>query len=203
MVEPPSHFWPDYCPFTYCFQQFASCHQDLGTGLSLIYGLVGLVIIAFSIPLLDRIGVFDILTARSVEYDYGSGLARDAVIQILDNLSTDKLWFGIDAGDAFALQHSYGLIAIEIAWANFILICGLIFTIPLFIAFCLFWFRFLPKHCAYSVLFVSTFTLALTFAYNSIWSKTTVLAITVAIAVSNLRRDRAVLLEEERRLLTQ
>jgi hypothetical protein len=156
--------------------------------LGLVYALGGLVIMAFGLPLLDRIGVFDILTAR-LEYDYGSGLARDAVVQILGNLSISQLWFGIDAGDAFALQQSYGLIAIEIAWANFILICGLIFTIPLFIAFLLFWFRLLPKHCAYSVLLVSAFTLALTFAYNSIWSKTTVLAITVAIAVSNLRRD--------------
>jgi hypothetical protein len=156
--------------------------------LGFVYVLGGLVIVALSFPLLDRIGLFDILTAR-LEYDYGSSLARDAVLEILENLPVDSLWLGIDAGDAMALQETYGLIAIEIAWANFILICGLIFTIPLFIGFCLFLFRFLPKHCAYSVVFVGAFTLALTFAYNSIWSKTTVLAITVAIAISNLRRD--------------
>jgi hypothetical protein len=144
--------------------------------------------VALGIPVLDRLGLFDILTAR-LEYDYGSGLARDAVLQIFENLSIDDLWLGIDAGDAWALQESYGLIAIEIAWANFVLICGLIFTIPLFVAFCLFLFRFLPKHCAFPVVLVGTFTLALTFAYNSIWSKTTVLAITITIATSNLRRD--------------
>jgi hypothetical protein len=156
--------------------------------LGLIYALVGLIILAFSIPLLVRIGALDILSAR-VEFDNGSSLARDAVIVILNNLSMDKLWFGIEAIDAYALQQSYGLIAIEIAWANFVLICGLIFTIPLFIAFCFFWFWLLPKHCGFLVVLVSAFTLAHTFAYNSIWSKTTVLAITVAIAVSNLRRD--------------
>jgi len=167
--------------------------------LGLIYGLVGLVIIAFSIPILVRIGVFDVLSAR-VEFDNGSSLARDTVVVILENLSADKLWFGIESVDALALQQSYGLIAIEIAWANFVLICGLIFTIPLFIAFCSFWFWLLAKYCEYSVLLVSFFTLAHTFAYNSIWSKTTVLAITVAIAVSNLRRDLPAAQAERRSL---
>jgi hypothetical protein len=156
--------------------------------LSLAYFLIGLVLVVLSVPLLNAIGLFDILMSR-LEYDYGSGLAREAVFEILDNLSVDDLWLGIDAGDATALQQSYGLIAIEIAWANFILICGLIFTIPLFVGFCLFQFRFLPKYCAPSVVLIGAFTLALTFAYNSIWSKTTVLAITAAVAISNLRRD--------------
>jgi hypothetical protein len=156
--------------------------------LGLIYALVGLVIMALSIPLLVRIGVFDILSAR-VEFDNGSSLARDGVIAILNNLSMDKLWLGIEAIDAYAIQQSYGLIAIEIAWANYVIICGLVFTIPLFIGFCLFWFWLLPKYCGFLVVLVSAFTLVHTFAYNSIWSKTTVLAITVAIAVSNLRRD--------------
>jgi hypothetical protein len=156
--------------------------------LGLAYFLIGLVLVVLSVPLLNAIGLFDILTSR-LEYDYGSGLAREAVFEILDNLPVDDLWLGIDAGDATALQQSYGLIAIEIAWANFILICGLIFTIPLFVSFCLFQFRFLPKYCAPSIVLIGAFTLALTFAYNSIWSKTTVLAITVAVAISNLRRD--------------
>lgn len=156
--------------------------------LGLIYAFVGLVIMALSIPILVRIGVFDILSAR-VEFDNGSSLARDGVIVILNNISLDKLWLGIEAIDAYAIQQSYGLIAIEIAWANFLIICGLIFTVPLFISFCLFWFWFLPKYCGFLVGLVSTFTIVHTFAYNSIWSKTTVLAITVAIAVSNMRRD--------------
>jgi hypothetical protein len=156
--------------------------------LGLIYFVGGVVVAAASVPLLADIGLFDTLTAR-FEFDNGSGLARDFVVQILENLSVDDLWFGIDASDAAAIQQSYGLIAIEIAWANFILICGLVFTIPLFIGFCLFLFLFLPKHCAPSVVIIGAFTLILTFAYNSIWSKTTVLAITVAIVISNMRRD--------------
>jgi hypothetical protein len=155
-------------------------------GVTYFFG--GILIVALSFPLLAQIGLFDILTAR-LEFDNGSGLARDAVVQILDNLPIDDLWLGINASDALALQQTYGLIAIEMAWANFILVCGLIFTIPLFVGFCLFLFLFLPKYCAPSVIMVGVFTLILTFAYNSIWSKSTVVAITVAIAVSNLRRD--------------
>lgn len=170
---------------------FAAARQLMSGAVSRLgvtYLFVGIVMVALCVPLLDRIGLFDVLSSR-LEFDNGSGAAREAVLQILDNLSLDDLWLGIDASDAMAIQQSYGLIAIEIAWANFIIICGLIFTIPLFVSFCLFLFLFLPKHCKPSVLLVSAFTLSLTFSYNSIWAKTTTLAITVAIAISNLRRD--------------
>jgi hypothetical protein len=156
--------------------------------LGVIYFIAGGLAAILCVPILANIGIFDVLTAR-VQFDYGSSLARDAVIEIIENLPMQDLWFGIDAGDMMALQTTYGLIAIEIAWANFILICGLIFTIPLFAGFCLFFFRFLPRYCATTVMIISGFTLVLTFSYNSIWSKTTVLAITVAIVVSNMRRD--------------
>jgi O-antigen ligase len=156
--------------------------------LGLLYSVGGLVVLAIGLPLLESIGIFDTVFAR-FEFDNGSSLARDAVVEILGNLSNENLWFGVDPRDALALQESYGLIAIEIAWANFILNCGLIFTIPLFVGFCLFFFRFLLKYCAPSAVAIGAFTLVLTFSYNSIWSKTTVLAITVAVVVSNLRRD--------------
>jgi hypothetical protein len=154
----------------------------------IIYFIAGGIVATLGLPILINIGIFDVLTAR-VQFDYGSGLARDAVVEILGNLPMQDLWLGINADDMMAIQTTYGLIAFEIAWANFILICGLIFTIPLFVGFCLFFFRFLPKYCAPTVIIIGVFTLVLTFSYNSIWSKTTVLAITVAIAVSNMRRD--------------
>lgn len=140
------------------------------------------------IPIMQQLGFFDIVLAR-LEFDNGSALARQYALQILNDLSGSELVFGIPASSAAAMQDEYGLIAIEIAWVNFILICGLVFTIPLFIGFCLFLFRYLPKYCGKAIVFFSLYTIILTFSYNSIWSKTTVLAITLAMSICYLRAD--------------
>jgi hypothetical protein len=151
---------------------------------------IGVALLLIVIPTMLQFGFFDIVLAR-LEFDNGSALARQFALEILDNVSTSDLMFGIPAASALAMQNEYGLIAIEIAWINFILICGLVLTIPLFIGFCLFLFRYLPKYCGTTVLFFSIYTMVLTFSYNSIWSKTTVLAITVAISICYLRTDLA------------
>jgi hypothetical protein len=155
-------------------------------GLSLF--IICVVLVGLVTPIMLQLGFFDLVISR-LQFDNGSALAREFAFQILGGVSSSDLVFGVSATTAAAQQQEYGLIAIEIAWINFILICGLVFTIPLFVGFCLFLFRYLPKCCTTTIQLFSAYTLISTFSYNSIWSKTTVLAITLAIGVSNLRRD--------------
>jgi hypothetical protein len=99
------------------------------------------------------------------------------------------LWFGLSQSEFSTLQQSFGLIAIEISWVNFILAAGLITTVPLFITLCLFLFGSLPRYCHFGICFVSLLILESTFASNSIWSKTTVFTNSLIVGISLLRRD--------------
>ena len=123
------------------------------------------------------------------EHDYGSALSRDFALDILQNASTFTLWFGFTQSDLNELQRSFGLIAIEIAWINFILAGGLITAIPLFITFCLFLFRSLRNYCDVGIYFVSLLIFESTFASNSIWSKSSVLTSSLIVGISFLRRS--------------
>jgi hypothetical protein len=155
-------------------------------GLSLT--IVMLVVVALAALLLMGAGFFDKMLLR-FQYDYGSALSRDYALAILNAISESGLWFGLSQEEAIAVQQQYDLIAIEISWVNFILVGGLITTIPLFVALCLFLFRSLPKYCFNGIYFVSLLILESTFASNSIWSKTTVLTNSLIIAISILRKS--------------
>jgi hypothetical protein len=116
-------------------------------------------------------------------------LSRDYALEILQSISPFALWFGLSESELNTLQGSFNLIAIEISWVNFIIVGGLITTIPLFITFCLFLFGSLPRYCSFGIYFVSMLILESTFASNSIWSKTTIITCSLIIAISLLRRD--------------
>ena len=111
------------------------------------------------------------------QYDNGSALSRDYALQILEQSSASALWFGLPLAELAAIQQSYGLTAIEISWVNFIMVDGLIATIPLFITYCFFLFRSTRLYCDFGIYFVSLLILVSTSANNGIWSKTTVLTI--------------------------
>ena len=116
-------------------------------------------------------------------------LLPDLALYMLFNLSPNDLWFGMSEDQVFNLlsvQAEYGLVAIEISWVNFILVCGLFFTIPIFISFVLFFFRFLPKYCGWQALFPSAFLLINTFLSNGIWSKTLILSTSVMLMIAIL-----------------
>ncbi len=133
-------------------------------------------------------GYFDKMLLR-FQYDSGSALTRDYALDILQSVSDYALWFGLSQSELNTIQQSFGLIAIEISWVNFILVGGLITTIPLFVTLCLFLFRSLPRYCYAGIYFVSLLILQSTFASNSIWSKTTIVTSSLIIGISILRRD--------------
>ena len=149
--------------------------------------VVGTALVLFGVVLWSA-GFFDPMLDR-FEHDYGSALSRDFALDILQNASTFTLWFGFTQSDLNELQRSFGLIAIEIAWVNFILVGGLITTIPLFITFCLFLFRSLRNYCDVGIYFVSLLIFESTFASNSIWSKSSVLTSSLIVGISFLRRS--------------
>ena len=155
-----------------------------GLSLTLILAL-GVALFAM---LLWEAGFFDKMLLR-FQYDYGSSLSRDYALEILQSISPFALWFGLSESELNTLQGSFNLIAIEISWVNFIIVGGLITTIPLFITFCLFLFGSLPRYCSFGIYFVSMLILESTFASNSIWSKTTIITCSLIIAISLLRRD--------------
>ena len=145
-------------------------------------------------------GFFDPMLDR-FEHDYGSALSRDFALDILQNASTFTLWFGFSQTELNDLQRSFGLIAIEIAWVNFILVGGLITAIPLFITFCLFLFRSLRKYCDVGIYFISLLILESTFASNSIWSKSSVLTSSLIVGISFLRRSDLLLKVQPRQAM--
>jgi hypothetical protein len=155
------------------------------TALALIVALS-----LFAMPFLASLGIFDLLLLR-FENDNGSALAREYALQILSSVPVDDLWLGIGLADAAGMQASYGIIAIEISWVNYILVCGLIFTIPFFITFLLFLFRSLPKYCTPPIYLVSLFYLLLSFSSNGLWSKSTAFAAGLAMSVAFLRKPLA------------
>ena len=157
----------------------------------LIYMFAGVPISAIALVLLWQLGVFDTVIAR-FQNDIGSAYSRQVALELAFNLTPKEQWFGMEAKDVAGLtlrQRSLGLIAIEISWVNFVMVCGLIFTIPMFIGFLLFLFRFIPRVCAGPTYFVSLFLLINVSASNGIWSKTSVLTISLAIMLAFLRRD--------------
>jgi hypothetical protein len=132
-------------------------------------------------------GYFDKMLLR-FQYDDGSALSRDYALNILQSITTSALWFGLSQSELNTLQQSFGLIAIEISWINFILVGGLITTVPLFVTFCLFLFRSLPRYCYSGIALVSLLILQSTFASNSIWSKTTIVTSSLIVGLAILRR---------------
>ena len=97
---------------------------------------VGFIVVTLAIlgAVLWSAGFFDQMLDR-FENDYGSALSRHYAMEILQNASNFTLWFGSSSSELDSLRLSFGLIAIEIAWVNFILVGGLITAIPLFISF--------------------------------------------------------------------
>lgn len=152
----------------------------LATITVVIVGLLGIVLysVGFFDPMLDRF-----------HSDYGSALSRDYAFEILGQARGSALWFGLSIQDILGFQRSFGLIAIEISWINFILVGGLITAIPLFVTYLLFLFRSMRRYCSFGIYFVSSLLVVATAASNGIWSKTTVLAASLGIAISFLRRD--------------
>jgi hypothetical protein len=135
------------------------------------------------------LGLFDTIITR-FEYDFGSAFSRQVALDFLFNMSESDLWFGLSASDVAGLmrwQSELGLIAIEISWVNFILVCGIVFTFTLFVTYVLFFFRFLPKYCGWLVYVPSLYLLVITAASNGIWSKTTILTTSLAIMICFLR----------------
>jgi hypothetical protein len=155
-----------------------------GLTFSVSIALLG---IPFSLVLWD-LGFFDSMLDR-FQYDYGSALSRDYAIQILQQASAPDLWLGRPVQEITALQQSFGLSAIELAWINFVLVGGLITALPLFITYTLFLFRSLRLYCRAEIYYVSLFTLVITGTNNGIWAKTSTLTSILVVAISFLRRD--------------
>jgi hypothetical protein len=158
---------------------------------ALLYFAIAMPLAAITFAIFLSSGLLDTILAR-FEYDFGSAFSRQVALDLLSNMSEADLWFGLSANDVASLviwQGELGLIAIEISWVNFILVCGLVFTIPLFITYVLFLFRFLPKYCGLWVCFPSLHLLVVTSASNGIWAKTTILSTSLVIIISFMRRD--------------
>lgn len=160
------------------------------TKVGLIYFAIALPLTVIGLVVFLSLGLFDTIAARFQD-DIGSAYSRQLALDLVFNMSIGDLWFGLSPGDVLnlvAVQQELGLIAIEISWVNFILVCGLIFTIPLFLTYLLFLFRFLPKYCGSYVIYASLFLLITTAASNGIWSKTTILSTSVGMFFSFMGR---------------
>lgn len=167
---------------------------QLGSGrfnkAGIVYGIVGTPVLAAVILIMTQLGLFDTMLSR-FEYDIGSAGTRQLALDLIAGLSTEELWFGLSRTDLAALvqrQADLNLLAIEVSWANFILACGLGITIPLFLAFLTFLFRFIPYYSSPWAVLPSLFLLIVTAASNGIWAKTTVLSTSIAIILAFLRR---------------
>jgi hypothetical protein len=157
----------------------------------LLYLAIAIPVVIVGISGLLWLGLFDTIISR-FQNDIGSAFSREIALDLLYNMSNTDLWFGLSAQDVLNLvsvQAEYGLIAIEVSWVNFILVCGLIFTIPLFITYVLLLFRFLPRYCGVRVYAPSLFLLMVTSASNGIWTKTTILTTSFALMISFLKKS--------------
>lgn len=180
-----------------CLYVVASFFSQLASGrfnkATLVYGVVGLPVFAAGVMALLYLGFFDTMLSR-FEYDIGSASTRQIALDLIAGLPVDELWLGISSADLAALvqrQADLNLLAIEISWANFILACGLALTIPLFIAYVVFLFSFIPYYSNPWAIMPSLFLLIVTAASNGIWAKTTVLSASLAIILALLRRPAA------------
>ena len=159
-----------------------------------IYCVLGAPIAAVCLLALFQFGLFDTMLSR-FEFDFGSASAREVAFNLASNMPTADVWLGLPPGDLGALaqrQADMNLVAIEISWVNFILACGWLFTIPLFVTYSLFLLRFLPRYCSAQAILAATFVLIITAASNGIWAKTTVLTTSLAIIVAFFRRPSSV-----------
>lgn len=157
---------------------------------ALVYAVVGMPFFVAAVYVLWYLGIFDTMLSR-FEYDIGSGSTRQIAIDLISGLPTADLWFGMSRDDLAALvqrQTDLNLLAIEISWANFILACGLALTIPLFAAYVIFLFGFIPYYSSRWAIMPALFLLIVTAASNGIWAKTTVLSTSFAIILALLRR---------------
>ena len=156
----------------------------------MVYFVVAIPFAIVGVSVFVWLGVFDTIAARFRD-DIGSALSRQLALDLLFNMSNSELIFGLSAGDVLNLisvQAELGLIAIEISWVNFVLVCGLVFTIPLLITFTLFLFRFLPRYCGRAVYAPSLLVLINSSASNGIWAKTTVLTASLVLMISFLTK---------------
>ncbi len=155
----------------------------------LVYAIVGMPFLVAGVLLLLYLGFFDTMLSR-FEHDIGSANTRQIAIDLIASLPTADLWLGMSREDLAALvqrQADLNLLAIEISWANFILACGLALTIPLFAAYVIFLFSFIPYYSSRWAIMPSLFLLIVTAASNGIWAKTTVLSTSFAIILALLR----------------
>jgi hypothetical protein len=154
----------------------------------LTFAVIGLILLLPISVVLWRLGLFNSMIER-FQYDNGSTLSRDYALEMLTQASASELWFGRSVPDILAYQRIFELIAIEISWINFILIGGLITTIPLFVSYFLFLFRSMRLYCDTGIYFVSMLIFVVTATSNGIWSKTTVLTTSLIVGICFLRRD--------------
>ena len=171
-----------------------SALQQIASGrinrAAVVYGFFGFPVVAICVMVLLQFGFFDTMLGRFAD-DMGSASTRQISLDLVSNMTTGDLWFGLPPSDLLAFvqrQAELNLIAIEISWVNFVLTCGLIFTVPLFATYLLFLVRFLPRYCAAPAILPSIFLLIITAASNSIWAKTTVLATSFAIILAFFRK---------------
>jgi len=156
----------------------------------LVYSVVAIPLVIIGLSTFLWLGLFDTIIAR-FQNDIGSAFSRQLALDLLFDMSAIDFLFGLSASDVLnllAVQQELGLIAIEISWVNYILVCGLVFTIPLFVAYLLFLFRFLSKYCGLAIYAPSLFLLINTSASNGIWAKTTILSTSLALMISYLRK---------------
>lgn len=159
----------------------------------LIYSVAAIPVLTICLLLFLWLGLFDTIVER-FRNDIGSAFTRQLALDLLFNMSATQLWFGLSASDVLNLvsvQTEFRLIAIEISWVNFILVCGLLFTVPLFTTYVIFIFRFLSKYCGLIICIPSLFLLINTSASNGIWAKTTILTTSLVLMVTFLRKPSA------------
>lgn len=157
----------------------------------LVWSVFFLTCVVLMVPILYELDVFDVMLARFARDD-GSTLSREYAVQMLLNSRVEDLWFGMPLPDVMDLQRQFGLVAIENAWINFALICGLVFTVPLLVSYLLFLFRSNPLYCTSGIYYVALFQIILSNATNDLWAKNTGFATGLAVVFSFLRRDMVV-----------
>ena len=153
---------------------------------AVVYGFFGVPVLAIVMAPMLQFGVFDTMLSR-FEYDIGSAHTRQIAIDLVSNLPAIDLWLGFSQSDLNSLQQvqaELNLVAIEISWVNFILTCGLVLTIPLFVTYALFLLRFFPRYCEAAAILPCIFLIVVTSASNGIWAKTTVLTTSLAIILA-------------------
>ena len=176
----------------FAFLAFSAMRQVMSGRINraaVVYGFLGFPVVAILVVVTLQLGMFDTILGR-FEYDMGSAEARAIALDLVWNMPTSDLWFGMSSSDirAFTLrQEEMDLTAIEISWANFVLACGLVFTVPLFATYSLFLVRFLPRYSATPAVLPAVFLIVVTASSNGIWAKTTMLTTSFALILAFFR----------------